>query len=251
MKGLRAAIRLNHWEIDTVKPFKCVKGELTIGPNNIVLHGTWLVLPASLRQRAIDIAHESHQGLSKTKALMREKVWFPEIDKLTKETLDGCIPCQAVGRPAPPQSLQMSEMPIGPWQKAMPTSEYLLVVIDRYSQCPIVEMIKSTKAKSIIPKLDKTFAVHGLSVEVTTDNGPPFNSDDFTNCMSQLCIDYKPTTPRGLKVIQKHATSWQSYSHSTSRREGMATRTTSLSSAIQINTSLYYQSSAGRTYVQP
>ena len=107
---------------------------------------------------------------------MREKVWFPEIDKLTKETLDRCIPCQAVGRPAPPQPLQISKMPTGPWQKVhidfygpMPTSEYLLVVIDRYSRFPIVEMVKSTKAKSIIPKLDKTFAVHGLPVEVTTE----------------------------------------------------------------------------------
>ena len=97
----------------------------------------------------------------------------------------------------------MSEMPTGPWQKVhidfyepMPTSEYILVVIDRYSRFPIVEMVKSTKAKSIIPKLDKTFAVHGLPVEVTTYNGPPFNSDDLTNYMSQLCID-------GLEVTQK------------------------------------------------
>ena len=148
MKGLRAAIKMNQWEIDTVKPFKSVKDELTIGPNNIVLRGTRIVLPASLRQRAIDIAHESHHGLSKTKALMREKVWFPDIDKLTKDTLDRCIPCQAVGRPAPPQPLQMSEMPTGPWQKVhidfygpMPTSEYLLVVIDRYSRFPIVKMV--------------------------------------------------------------------------------------------------------------
>ena len=42
----------------------------------------------------------------------------------------------------------------------------------------------------------KTFAVHGLPIEVTTDNGPPFNSDDFTNYMSLLGIDYNPSTPR-------------------------------------------------------
>ena len=203
MKGLRAAIKMNQWEIDTVKPFKSVKDELSISPNYIVLRGTRIVLPASLRQRAIDIAHESHQGLSKTTALMREKVWFPDIDKLIKDTLDRCIPCQAVGRPAPPQPLQMSEMPTGPWQKVhidfyglMPTSEYLLVVVERYSRFPIVEMAKSTKAKSIIPKLDKTFVVHGLPIVVTTDNGPQFNSNDFTNYMSLLGIDYNTSTPR-------------------------------------------------------
>ena len=69
VKGLRAAIKLRHWDKDTVKPFKSVKDELTIGQNNIVLCGTRIVLPASLRQRAINIAHKFHQGLSKTKSL--------------------------------------------------------------------------------------------------------------------------------------------------------------------------------------
>ena len=42
MRGLRAAIKMNQWEIDTVKPFNSVKDELTIGHNNIVLGGTRL-----------------------------------------------------------------------------------------------------------------------------------------------------------------------------------------------------------------
>ena len=125
--------------MDTVNPFKSVQDELTIGPNNIILRGIRIVLPASLRQRAIDIAHELYQGLSKTKALMRKKFRFPDTDKLTKDKLDRCIPCQAVGQPAPLQPLQVSEIPTGPWKKVhidfygpMPTGEYLLVIIDRY-----------------------------------------------------------------------------------------------------------------------
>ena len=203
IKGLRAALKLNSWNMDIVKSFKSVKDELTIGPNNIILRGTRIVLPASLRQRAIDIAHESHQGLSRTKALMREKVYFPHIDKLTKDTLDWCIPCQAVGQPAPPQPLQVLELPTGPWKKIhidfygpMPTGEYLLVIIDRYSCFPIVEIVKSTRAKTIIPKLDKTFAAHGLPNQITKDNGPPFNSDEVKTYLSLLDIDYISATPQ-------------------------------------------------------
>lgn len=134
---------------------------------------------------------------------MREKVWFPDIDKLTKDTLDRCIPCQAVGQSAPPQPLQVSEMPTEPWKKVhidfygpMPTGEYLLVIIDRYSRFPIVEIVKSTRAKTIIPMLDKTFAVHGLPNQITTDNGPSFNSDEFKTYLSLLDIDYIPATPQ-------------------------------------------------------
>eukprot|EP00794_Sanderia_malayensis_P006384 gene6384-biopygen5283 len=98
MKALRAAIQLSSWNTDTVKQFVHVKDELSIGPSNIILRGSRIVLPDSLRQRAIDIAHITHQGLSKTKALSREKLWFPNMDQLIKQSIDKCLPCQAVGK---------------------------------------------------------------------------------------------------------------------------------------------------------
>ena len=91
LKGLRAAIRFNSCKDDN-----------TIGKSNIILRWTRIVIPNSPQQKAIDLAHESHQGLSKTKALLREKVWFPAIDEMVKKTIDSCIACQAVGQAAPP-----------------------------------------------------------------------------------------------------------------------------------------------------
>ncbi|GFR63238.1 Pol protein [Elysia marginata] len=34
-------------------------------------------------------------SIVKTKQLIREKVWFPGIDKLVEEHLKGCVPCQS------------------------------------------------------------------------------------------------------------------------------------------------------------
>ena len=67
LNGLRAAIKLNRWDSDMIAPFRKVKDELTVTSDNIILRGTRIVLPEVLQQRAIDIAHESHQGLSKIK----------------------------------------------------------------------------------------------------------------------------------------------------------------------------------------
>ena len=203
MQSLRAAIRHNKWDCDLVKPFRAIKDELIVAPQNIVLRGSRIVVPESLQQQAIDIAHETHQGLVKTKALLREKVWFPGIDKLVKETIDRCIPCQATGQPNPPEPLQMTPMPDGPWQKVhadfygpLPTGEYLLVVIDRYSRYPEVEIVRSTKASVVIPKFDKIFATHGIPFSVTTDNGPPFNSEEYRRYLRTLGISYDPATPK-------------------------------------------------------
>ena len=130
-------------------------------------------------------------------------MWFPGIDKLTDETIKRCIPCQATGRPDPPQPLTMSELPSGPWQKlhidfygSLPSGEYLLVVIDRYSRFPEVEIVRSTKASTVIPTLDKIFAVHGLPSSVTSDNGPPFNGDDYDRYLKHLGIKKDPSTPK-------------------------------------------------------
>ena len=68
-------------------------------------------------------------------------------------------------------------MPEGPWEVVhtdfygpLPTGEYLLVVIDRYSRFPEVEIVRSTKASTVIQKLDKIFATHGLPTVIKSDN---------------------------------------------------------------------------------
>ena len=202
LQRLHAAIRLNMWDADCLKPYRCIKDELTIGAQGVLLRGTRIIIPTSLHQSAINIAHENHQGLSKTKALLREKVWFPGIDELAQKTLQSCIACQAVGRPAAPEPLHLQDMPKGPWEKIhidfygpLPSGDYLLVVIDRYSRFPEVEIVRSTKASVVIPKLDKIFSVHGIPETVKTDNGPPFSGDDFDRYLKTLGITYEPSTP--------------------------------------------------------
>ena len=62
-----------------------VKDELTINTDfDLVLRNNRIVIPASLRERTVDIAHEGHQGVVKTKQLLREKVWFPGIDSIVE-----------------------------------------------------------------------------------------------------------------------------------------------------------------------
>ena len=129
-------------------------------------------------------------------------MWFPGIDEATKNMIDRRIPCQSVGKPIPAEPLTMSRMPDVPCDKVhldfygpLPSGEYLLVVIDRYSRYPEVEIIRSTKASVVIPKLDKIFATHGIPSVVKADNGPPFNSDDFERYLNTLGIEREPSIP--------------------------------------------------------
>ena len=188
-----------------LKLFKQVKDELTVNnETNIILRDSRIVVPTVLRHKAISIAHESHQGLVKTKQLLREKVWFPGIDQDVKRAIDGCVACQANGPDNRPDPLQMLPLPPAPWHTVhmdlcgpFPTGEYLFVVIDAYSRFPEVEIVRSTSANSIIPKLNRIFSAHGIPHVIRSDNGPPFTSEEFKKYMSENGINHRRITPLG------------------------------------------------------
>ena len=60
--------------------YKAFRKELSV-LGKLVLRGTRLVIPSKLRKRVIELAHEGHQGVVKTKQRVRTKVWWPKIDK--------------------------------------------------------------------------------------------------------------------------------------------------------------------------
>ena len=57
------------------------------------------------------------------------------------------------------------------------------------------KIVTSTSGKACIPKLDRIFATHGIPRKIKTDNGPPFNGDDFKRYTVALGIEWKTNTP--------------------------------------------------------
>ena len=203
LRALRAALKTGCWNMDYLKPYQQIKDEITIDhANNLFLRGTRIILPASLQTRIVQAAHQGHQGISKTTALLREYVWFPKMGKLVKSAIDGCLACQSLAQPNPPEPLQSTPMPHHPWEHVkidfcgpFPSGNSLLVIIDCYSRFPEVEILKSTTALNVIPKLDAIFARHGIPAKLTSDNGPPFQSEAFKRYVEHLGIQHHHSTP--------------------------------------------------------
>ena len=117
LRALNAALKTGFWNVDHLKPYKSIKDEITFDHINYVfVGGTWLILPDSLQDQIIKLAHQGHQGHSKTTALVREYVWFPNLDKKVKSEIEGCLACQSLAQPNPPEPLLSTPMSNQPWE---------------------------------------------------------------------------------------------------------------------------------------
>lgn len=95
--------------------YEQVKDALTCS-DNVVLKSNRIVMPLKLQERTVDIAHESHLGIVKTKGLLREKVWFPLMRKLVETKVKSCLACQVATPVLTREPLQMTVLPGKPFE---------------------------------------------------------------------------------------------------------------------------------------
>ena len=103
LQKVRECIRSGKWDkTDThLTPYRVCADELSIA-SNVILRGTRIVIPQALQDTATKLGHVGHQGIEKTKALLREKIWYPGMNSKVKTMIENCIACQAVGPDNPP-----------------------------------------------------------------------------------------------------------------------------------------------------
>lgn len=185
--------------LEELTAIRSVSDELTV-----LLRNNRIVLPQTLRKRAVQVSHEGHQGMAKTKAYLRSKVWFPGMDAVVENSVKNCASCQLLApEPRAIEPLKMSELPGSAWENLsmdfcgpLPSGEYLFVIIDEYTRYPVVEVVRSVAAKTVIPVLDKVISAYGIPRLIKTDNGSPFQSFEFRKYMEHMGITHRRITPR-------------------------------------------------------
>ena len=184
-----------------MRPYKDIFRELSVA-KQLVLRGRRIVVPESLWQDIVALAHIGDQRPTKTKQYLHERVWFPKMDAMVEEHVKACKPCLAATPGENYQPLQPSTIPDHPWQHVATDFKgpvgnqfYFLLVIDEYSHFPVVEIVTTTAADKVISLFDKIFATHGILEKVKSDNGPPFNGEDMRMYAEQRGFCHKKITP--------------------------------------------------------
>ena len=197
---VRECMESGAWKRLTGTIYMAVKDELSI-IGQIVMSGNRIILPEKLWDHTVKLANGGHQGIVRTKSRLREKVWWPNIDKLVESLIKACYPCQLVARQPRPEPVISTQLPEGPWVDIaidlleIPGGNHLLFVIDYFSRWPEVISMPKTDAHNILKSMESIFQTHGLPESVRSDNGQPFASAEFGKFLSDPGIVHHKGVP--------------------------------------------------------
>ena len=176
-----------------------------------------LLIPEELRPAAVQLAHEGHLlGEDKTLGLLRETCWFPGMGHMVKEYVQSCLPCMASLPGTSQEPMKATPVPERPWQHIHADFKgpiggkyYLHTFIDQYTKYPVVDVCTSTSWEQMEPMLETALSMLGNVESVTSDNGPPYNSENFRKFAKKMGFRHRKCTPENpqanglVEVFQK------------------------------------------------
>ncbi|XP_058458875.1 uncharacterized protein K02A2.6-like [Malaya genurostris] len=185
LKEVVKSIETHIWPSDLFN-YQAFSKELGV-IDGVVVRNDRIILPSKLRQRALNIAHRGHPGVVSMKRNLRERVWWPYMDRDVENRVQECAGCASVSLQGPPEPMIRKEMPERAWQDlaldffSAKECATFLVVVDYYSRFLIVTEMKLTNASKTVEALEHIFREHTYPETIRTDNGPPFASEEFSN----------------------------------------------------------------------
>jgi hypothetical protein len=135
------------------------------------------------------------------KALARQKIWWPGIDKDIELVRKQCKICQSNGPEERHVPLHPWEIPSKPWQRlhadfaGLFLGSMWLIVVDAKSKWPEVIKMGNISAENTIKALRQLFFQHGMPEQIVTDNGAQFTSSEFEKFCKERGIVHTLTPP--------------------------------------------------------
>ena len=166
----------------------------------LLLRGSRIVIPVTLRPAILDKIHAGHQGSTKCRERAKQSVWWPGIRNDIEERVAKCQVCSKF-RVQGAEPLLPSPFPDGPWIKIgtdlleWKGSSYL-VVIDYYSRYIELAKLSSLTSSSIINHLKSIFARHGVPETVMSDNGPQYSAVVFKEFAKEYGFTHVTSSPK-------------------------------------------------------
>ena len=190
-----------------VKPYFNFRDELSV-QDGLIFRGERLIVPKGMRHKIKEDLHIGHIGVDGTLRRAREYLYWPQMTKEITEWIETCEVCMELSTSQSPQPLMSHTLPDRPWEKigvdlfSFEGTEYMVTVCYKSNFWELDKLSKTT-ARVVISKLKHHFARYGLPDVLISDNGPPFQSQEFSDFATELGIIHQTISPYNSKANGK------------------------------------------------
>lgn len=186
-----------------IQPYFDIRHELAV-MNECIVRGSYrLIVPESLQKRLIVLAHETHQGIVRTKQRLRVLYWWPKMDFQIETYIKDCQTCRENDKTTTTHDAPLQPVPlpsaawekvsvdiIGPFEKAPPDCRFAISMVDYFSKWPEVAFAPRVDTATIIQFLTTIFSREGNPKTLISDNGPQFLSAEFADFLKESGIQH-------------------------------------------------------------
>ena len=168
--------------------------------DGIIYIGTGLIMPKSERALTLKVLHMGHYAIDKMSLRARERVYWPGISEDFRSTYHHCHICAKFARTQQKETLQSIETPQTTWEQlgldifSLRNTQYLLV-IDYFSQFPVIKQLQNLHSLSVIKHLKDIFTEIGIPRCIVSDGSTQFTSQEFKDITKAWGIQHTVTSP--------------------------------------------------------
>ena len=149
-----------------IQPYWCFRDEITY-EEGILYKGIRIIMPQSTQATTLQELHQGHYAVNKMNLQAKEAVYWPGISEDIKATYHKCEICAKFTRTQQKETLQYVKTLQTTWEQlsmdifTLKNTHYLLVV-DYFSQFPVIQKLQSLHSTTIIKHLKEIFTEIGI-----------------------------------------------------------------------------------------
>ena len=178
-----------------------VRDQLSVLEELVLFDGDRIVIPQCMRKDVLALLHAGHQGLTKTRRLAQETVYWPGITADIKSTVEGCSACDEQRPSLPGEPLISTPVPEQPFIELHSDTfnfrgSHFLLIVDRTSCWWTIQKFKRGPDSPSTVKFFENFILEwGSPRRIRTDGGTNYTGSDFVEWCSKNYIEHCISAP--------------------------------------------------------
>ena len=93
LRKVKNILEVNSWQQfkqdPNIRPYFQIKDELSV-VDGLIYRGSRIIIPLTLQDKIMELVHEGHLGIVKSKRFLRSTCWFPGLDKKMELMIKRC-----------------------------------------------------------------------------------------------------------------------------------------------------------------